>query len=74
MRTFDTRREAFQWLIEGLDFVDNYRCAETLNTEQMETYKKAKSEGCCGFMDVEVSIKNANGEYVNHMIGCNYGH
>ena len=49
--------------------VDNFRCCDTwMHTE---SYKKALSRGCCGFIDILVKNPRTGNSFC---IGFNYGH
>jgi hypothetical protein len=50
--------------------IDNFRWAVLGDVEQMEAYKKAAAEGCCGSFDSEVTAPNG----LTYKVGCNYGH
>ena len=52
-----------------IDWCDNKRHGWMDNPKSMEEYYKKKMKGCCGFLDVEVTIQGRQ-----CMVGCNYGH
>lgn len=48
---------------------DNWRWCDLSNLREVETYKKARSSGCCGYHDEIVVIGHRS-----FSIGFNYGH
>lgn len=50
-------------------FADNHRLAYLDDPEQVAKYEQQEREGCCGFVDLEVTIAGRPA-----LIGCNYGH
>ena len=71
-REFDTEQEAWEVVYAITDddpFVDNTRLAYKDDPEQVAAYEQQESEGCCGFVDLEVTIAGRAA-----IIGCNYGH
>lgn len=55
--------------IIDLDCVDNIRVALKSSSDSVSLYEKASENGCCGYMDKELVIKDKT-----YLIGCNYGH
>lgn len=50
--------------------MDNVRAADKSKSRQRRAYERLKSNGCCGYSDVEVP----RGDGRTFLIGCNYGH
>lgn len=48
---------------------DNFRIARIDNKIELEQYEKLRKEGCCGFFDEEIELKNFKIKF-----GFNYGH
>jgi hypothetical protein len=71
MEKFKTYKEAEAWMVEQVNdpCIDNLRSTFMDSKKGMETYKKARLKGCCGFFDDVVIIAGKKA-----MIGCNYGH
>jgi len=63
------RRLSQEILIQDLECVDNCRIARKNDSNEVNAYEEARSEGCCGFFDMEILV---DGEVF--LIGCNYGH
>ena len=64
-------------IIAYLDFVtkdkecvDNFRCADLRNPEEVKKYLEAYYKGCCGFSDNVVAGENGD----LFLVGFNYGH
>jgi len=62
------RREATK-MFEGLSYADNFRCAALDDRKEMSHYRWRKSLGCCGSVDLHVTVHGRN-----FTIGCNHGH
>jgi len=64
-----------QWMAENdpdgysFDCADNHRYAVVGNQEQVDRYYELQSNGCCGFVDVELEV---DGQTL--LFGFNYGH
>jgi len=59
-----------RWFDDNLDDCrDNLRWAKKSNKNQSRRYRKAKRNGCCGFVDVEIKIL-----FQTYLVGYNYGH
>lgn len=70
IQDFPSKEEAFQHIHEiDLEYADNFRFGWRDHTGSMAEYENKRDRGCCGSIDVEVTI---NGRLA--MIGCNYGH
>ena len=54
---------------EDLEYVDNLRVARKGDPLQMSAYNEKVLSGCCGSMDIGVTIDG-----IEFAIGCNYGH
>lgn len=52
------------------EHIDNYRYAHANNLEEELAYYEQQTNGCCGFVDVELTLPN--GEIL--LYGFNYGH
>ena len=65
----DAKRELFDYLDSLYENYDNYRFAYEDDHEGMGLYEDRKENGCCGSMDLCITI---NGRPA--MMGCNYGH
>jgi hypothetical protein len=69
-------KEEIDWALDQIELyvddpcIDNYRFAELGDEAEEETYEGAKSVGCCGSFDMEVTHPNGK----RMLIGCNYGH
>lgn len=59
----------FRDATEGLTCVDNFRCAEASNREEMSYYRWQQRNGCCGRFDHQVTVEGRV-----FWIGANYGH
>lgn len=57
-------------IIEGEEFVDNYRYADVDDHKAMEAYKVAMDGGCCGCYDGIITFGNGR----KAIVGCNFGH
>lgn len=57
-------------LEQEYDYVDNVRRATKGNFEEEAVYEKKRSNGCCGFVDVELVC--SDGTIL--LYGFNYGH
>lgn len=55
---------------EEYEYMDNRRVCLDYVEEQLLQYKTQQSEGCCGYMDEELTCKSGN----IYMVGFNYGH
>lgn len=69
---FDTTEDAWDWVHQEIDHdpcVDNHRIAQVDNLLDVANYEQQRRQGCCGFFDTEVIIRNEL-----YKIGCNYGH
>ncbi len=68
---FDTKEEAFEWLVDEVDddCMDNRRFAYEDDNEALDEYERRRDSGCCGCFDAQVKV---GGRYAT--IGCNYGH
>jgi hypothetical protein len=51
------------------DCMDNFRVARVGDRQRLHHYMKQKNNGCCGSVDVIITI-----EGVNYHVGFNYGH
>lgn len=56
-------------VLDGEPCIDNYRFAPVANRRRMEQYEYQRDRGCCGSVDLRISI-----DRVPHMIGANFGH
>lgn len=54
---------------ENYYYIDNIRIARVDSKEQMASYTRLVSEGCCGYFDEIVNVDN-----VRYKVGFNYGH
>ena len=70
---FYDERQAWKWFamtyIYGESTYDNFRFAYVDEAGAVERYTHQRSDGCCGFLDIEVKV----GGRVAYM-GFNYGH
>lgn len=72
MQAFATVELARNWFfndIAELDFADNFRFAFRDQAAEVDEYEEARSDGCCGFVDMEVEVDGRV-----YWMGCNYGH
>lgn len=72
VKDFKTKEEAFEWLYTQVDdpnCIDNDRFAFTQNEDECTEYDSQVADGCCGFLDVDITIMG-----VPAKIGLNYGH
>lgn len=68
--------EQLQLMVDEVDdsCIDNYRFCNLENSEEVELYKEAQDNGCCGFEDERFTFIDANNNPMHFMIGFNYGH
>lgn len=57
--------------MEGESCVDNRRCCDADDPEDVEFYMKAMDSGCCGFFD-DGARHPVTKTYIWY--GCNFGH
>ena len=68
---FATFEQAIEWMYEVVDdpCIDNERTCYLELPDQVEAYKVAQKNGCCGSFDTDVLINGLPAR-----VGCNYGH
>lgn len=71
---FKTLEAALQWLVDYLYDQNEYCIDKGRKTfcddpEGMAEYDTIRARGCCGFMDIDVTVKGRKAR-----VGCNYGH
>jgi len=74
MEKFVSEVSARHWFFQhvndmDVDNIDNVRFAFKDDVEAMEAYENQRDNGCCGSIDVDITV---NGRPA--VIGCNYGH
>lgn len=74
--SFENKSEAFKWVGEQVEKEcdDNYRFAFLDDSESLTAYYNKYEEGCCGFFDRLVLVKDDTGKIRKALVGCNYGH
>lgn len=55
-------------------YADTLRVAIKSRSTQVQAYNEEKRTGCCGSEDVELVVKEANGNVETIMVGFNFGH